>query len=53
MRALNITIRCAVHEALREVDKARNVAAQPHRRGLYPAEREALGLLRIPAWDDP
>ena len=42
MRALNITIRCAVHEALREVDKARNVAAQPHRRELYPAEREAL-----------
>ena len=36
MRALNITIRCAVHEALREVDKARNVAAQPHRRELYP-----------------
>src|SRR5580692_12801291 len=29
MRALNITIRRAVHEALRQMDKARNVAAQP------------------------
>jgi len=42
MRALNITIRRAVHEALRQVDKARNVAAQPYRRELYPAEQEAL-----------
>jgi hypothetical protein len=42
MRALNITIRRAVHEALCQVDKARNVAAQPHRRKLYPAEQEAL-----------
>ena len=42
MRALNITIRRAVHEALRQADKARNVAAQPHRRMLYPAEQEAL-----------
>jgi hypothetical protein len=42
MRALNITIRRAVHEALRKVDKARNVAAQPDRRELYPAEQEAL-----------
>jgi hypothetical protein len=42
MRALNITIRRAVHEALRQTDKARNVAAQPHRRKLYPAEQEAL-----------
>ncbi len=41
MRALNITIRRAVHEALRQTDKARNVAAQP-RRALYPAEQEAL-----------
>ena len=41
MRALNITIRRAVHEALRQVDKARNVAAQPCRE-LYPAEQEAL-----------
>ena len=42
MRALNITIRRAVHEALRQVDKARNVAAQPQRRNLFPAEQEAL-----------
>lgn len=42
MRALNITIRRAVHEALRQVDKARSVAAQPYRRELYPAEQEAL-----------
>ena len=42
MRALNITIRRAVHEALAQVDKARNVAAQPDGRELYPAEREAL-----------
>ena len=42
MRALNITIRRAVHEALRQTDKARNVAAQPYRRELYLAEQEAL-----------
>ena len=42
MRALNLAIRRAVHEALRQVDKARNVAAQPYRRELYPAEQEAL-----------
>jgi hypothetical protein len=42
MRALNITIRRAVHEALHQVDKARNVAAQPDSRELYPAEQEAL-----------
>ena len=42
MRALNITIRRAVHEALRQADKVRNVAAQPNRRKLYPAEQEAL-----------
>ena len=42
MRALNVTIRRAVYEALRQVDKARNIAAQPHRRKLYPAEQEAL-----------
>ena len=42
MRALNITIRRAVHEALRQTDKARNVAAQPYRQKLYPAEQEAL-----------
>jgi len=42
MRALNITIRRAVHEAMCEVDKARNVAAQPYRRELHPAEQKAL-----------
>jgi hypothetical protein len=42
MRALNITIRRAVHEALRQADKARNVTTQPHRRKLYPAEQAAL-----------
>jgi hypothetical protein len=42
MRALNITIRRAVHEALHKVDKARNVAAQPDHRELHPAEQEAL-----------
>ena len=42
MRALNITIRRAVHEALDYADAARNVAAQPHRRMLPPREQEAL-----------
>jgi hypothetical protein len=42
MRALNITIRRAVHEALAQVDKARHVAAQPAGRELNPAEQEAL-----------
>jgi hypothetical protein len=42
MRALNITIRRAVHEALGQLDKARNVAAQPDGRDLHPAEQEAL-----------
>jgi hypothetical protein len=42
MRALNITIRRAVHEALRQVHKARAVAAQPDRPELPPAEQEAL-----------
>ena len=46
MRALNLAIRRAVHEALRKVDKARNVAAQPYRRELYPAEQEALDFSR-------
>jgi len=43
MRALNITIRRAVHEALRHADIAAKVAAHPHhRRVLRPREREAL-----------
>ena len=42
MRALNITIRRAVHEALRHADIARQVAAHPRRRTLRPREQEAL-----------
>jgi len=42
MRALNITIRRAVHEALGHADVARDVAAQAHRRKLRVHEREAL-----------
>ena len=40
MRALNITIRRAVHEALRQVDKARNVAAQPSAGSCTPRSRK-------------
>jgi hypothetical protein len=42
MRALNITIRRAVHEALAHADLARNVASQPSGRKLPPREQEAL-----------
>jgi hypothetical protein len=42
MRALNIMIRRAVHEALGQVDIARNVATQPHGRKLHPRQQEAL-----------
>jgi hypothetical protein len=42
MRALNITIRRAVHEALRHAHIACNVAAHPHRRTLRAREQEAL-----------
>jgi hypothetical protein len=42
MRALNITIRRAVHEALGHADVARNVAAQPRHGNLAPREQEAL-----------
>jgi hypothetical protein len=42
MRALNITIRRAVHEALAHVELARNVAAQPDRPNLPAREQEAL-----------
>jgi hypothetical protein len=47
MRALNITIRRAVHEALRQADRARNIPAQPHRRKLHPREQEALDFCRF------
>jgi hypothetical protein len=42
MRALNITIRRAVHEALAQVELARNVAMQPPGRKLQAREQEAL-----------
>src|ERR1700758_5276620 len=42
MRALNITIRRAVHEALAHVEVARNVAAQPHGRKLHAKQQQAL-----------
>jgi hypothetical protein len=42
MRALNITIRRAVHEALGHADAARQAAARPHHRELSAREREAL-----------
>src|SRR5579859_3814618 len=42
MRALNITIRRTVHEALSHADMARNVAVQPRHRELPATEREAL-----------
>jgi hypothetical protein len=42
MRALDITIRRTVHEALAQVELARNVAAQPRGRKLHAKEQEAL-----------
>ena len=42
MRALNITIRRAVHEALGQADIARTVATQPRHRELCAREQEAL-----------
>ena len=42
MRALNITIRRAVHEALGHADIARTVATQPRHRKLCAGEQEAL-----------
>ena len=42
MRALNIAIRRAVHEALGHADMARNVATQPCHPKLCAGEREAL-----------
>ncbi len=42
MRALNITIRRAIHEALGHVDMARSAAKQLHRRKLYAEEEAAL-----------
>ena len=42
MRVLNITIRCAVHEALGQVDLACDAAKRSHRQELCPDERAAL-----------
>lgn len=42
MRALNITIRRAVHEALGQVDLACNIAKGSHRRGPRTGEQTAL-----------
>ena len=42
MRALNITIRRAVHEALGHLDTARNVATGPRCRKLHSRQQEAL-----------
>ena len=42
MRVLNITIRRAVHEALGQVDLAREAVKQLHHRELRAEEREAL-----------
>ena len=47
MRALNITIRRAVHEALRHADVACNLAKHPHRRALRPKEQEALDFCKF------
>ena len=42
MRALNITIRRAVHEALAHMDTARNVVTQPHGHKLHARQQVAL-----------
>jgi hypothetical protein len=42
MRALNITIRHAAHEALAHVDTARNVPWQPQHHKLHARQQEAL-----------
>jgi hypothetical protein len=42
MRVLNITIRRAVHEALVQVDTARNAMQRSRRRALFAEERAAL-----------
>jgi len=47
MRALDITIRRAVHEALAHVDIARNAAAQPRGRTLHARQQEALDFCQF------
>jgi hypothetical protein len=47
MRALNLTIRRTVHEALSQTDIAGNVVTQPRRRELRAAERAALDFCQF------
>jgi len=47
MRALNITIRRAVHEALGHADIAGQAAGQPHRRTLHARKQEALDFCQF------
>ena len=47
MRALNITIRRAVYEALRHADIARRAATQSHRRTLRAGEQDALDFCKF------
>ena len=47
MRALNITIRRAVHEALAHVDTARNAATQPRCRKLHARQQQALDFCKF------
>jgi hypothetical protein len=47
MRVLNITIRLAVHEALAQVDTARNVATGPRCRNLHARQQEALDFCQF------
>jgi hypothetical protein len=42
MRALNITIRRTVHQALAHLDTARNIATGPRWGKLHPRHQEAL-----------
>ena len=53
MRVLNIAIRRAVHEALGQVDLACHREKRSHCRELSTEEQAALGILRVPAQDDP
>ncbi len=47
MRALNITIRRAVHDALAHVDTARNAATQPRCRKLHARQQQALDFCKF------
>ena len=53
MRALNITIRRAVHEALGQVDLACNIAKRSHRREPCTEEQAALEFCEFQLTDDP